>query len=121
MTSYVVDTPIAVTVHAPRAQSVTLSGLSPDGQNMRVRLDRSSGGDYAGTVTLSTPGAWSLALRTEVGPITNTTSSFAIQVAQGTSRSALAIVAAVAFLFVASGLAVLVAALRRRPPAAQLT
>jgi hypothetical protein len=122
LTSYVVDAPIAVTVHAPRAQTVTLSGVSPDGQNMRVRLDRSASGDYTGSLTLATAGVWSLALQTQLGPITNTTSSFSIQLAPGVPRAALATVAAVAFLLVATGLALLVYAWRRRAPAApQLT
>lgn len=111
--SYVPASPIGVTVHAPHADAITLVGVSPAGQNLRVPLARDPNGEYVTTLHLTTPGIWSLAVVSQLGALRNTTENFAIDVTQSDSRLAAAIASGATFLSLAGGLVLIGWGVRR--------
>jgi hypothetical protein len=105
-------------VRAPRAQTASLVGVGPDGSNLRLPLERRPDGSFKAAVRLPMPGAWSLAIATVAGAETNTTDSFAVDVADGTLLFGQAwTLLGLAALSIIGGLALV---MRRRPQPAAL-
>lgn len=114
--AYTTSQPIELRVRAPQAQAASLVGVGPDGSNLRFPLERRADGSFNGSVRLPMPGAWSLAVATVAGAETNTTESFAVDVADGTALFGQAwILLGLAAISIIGGLALL---MRRRPQAA---
>jgi hypothetical protein len=114
--AYTAARPIEVRVDGRRARGpVSVVGVSPAGENLRVPLTRRPGGDYAGTITLPTPGVWSLAIATD-GAVAST-GSFAVAVAAQAPVWGVMTSLLLAILCVAGGIAMIAYGMRRRPAA----
>ncbi len=118
--SYAPAQPIAVRVDAPRAETVALLGVTPEGGNLRVPLVRGADGRFGADVRLPVPGVWSLAVSARTDAIESVSDTFAVSVAQGAGAKALGVVMALAVALLAGGIALIVLGLvraRRRPVA----
>lgn len=110
---YAAARPIVILVDGRRARgAVSVVGLSPEGENLRIPLARRPAGDYAGTLTFPTPGTWSLAIATQGAAVS--TASFALAVAAEGSRGWIVACAAFAALCLAAGVVLIVYGMRRR-------
>ena len=111
--AYTAARPIEVRVDGRRTREpVSIVGVSPAGENLRVPLTRRPGGGYAGTITLPTPGVWSLAIAT--GGTAASTGSFAVAVAAQAPVWGVMTSLLLAILCVAGGIAMIAYGMRRR-------
>lgn len=111
--AYTAARPIEVRVEGRHARGpVSVVGVSPAGENLRVPLARRPGGDYTGTITLPTPGVWSLAIAT--GGTAASTGSFAVAVAAQAPVWGVMTSLLLAILCVAGGIAMIAYGLRQR-------
>ena len=111
--AYTATRPIEVRVEGRHARGpVSIVGISPAGENLRVLLARHPGGNYTGTITLPTPGVWSLAVAT--GGTAASTGSFAVAVAAQAPVWGVMTSLLLAILCVAGGIALIAYGMRRR-------
>ena len=114
---YETGTPLTVTVTAPSAESAMLAGVGPDGSNLRAPLARGADGAFTATVTLATPGTWSLATSTSANGETVSTESFALTVSDAPSPVGAAVMAALSFVSIAGGIGLIAVKRRTLAPA----
>lgn len=106
---YVDTRPVAVSVRAPRASSVTLVGTSPAGGNLRVPLSRGAGGRYIASLALAAPGTWTLAIEASIAGGNAMTESFPLSVAAGATTPEIALMLLLAVLSTVGGIALIAA------------
>jgi hypothetical protein len=110
---YRASAPIAVHVagDASKFDAMTITAKGPDGTAIRAPLARSGSG-FEGALRLVTPGAWTVALTTQLGSVSNAIDDVPLDVEPARSATLAGYAGfALAFLLTIAGIAIIV---RRR-------
>jgi hypothetical protein len=109
---YIVNEPVTVRVDAPFTRSASLVGVAPDGGNVRVPLQRSADGSFAGMLTFPAAGIWSLAV---VAGRQAKTSTFSISAGERDSHAGAALMLALSLASIIGGLGLITIARKLSP------
>jgi hypothetical protein len=109
---YIVNEPVTVRVDAPFTRSASLVGVAPDGGSVRVPLQRSADGSFAGMLTFPAAGIWSLAV---VAGSQAKTSTFSISARERDSHAGAAVMLALSVASIIGGLGLITIARKLSP------